>query len=209
MGRLFGALAVLVLGLMAPIVLIAGAMGAMASAGNSGSSSPYIAQLEALGYENGWLPPEALTVVSTRSGYECQVARVGSADQTWMALVVAAQLDGIDIEGGWCYRTYEFQLAAWTRRRCYIPGNCDGDPYPPTAEPGTSIHGWGLAIDVWGASDLTLGCSSPELVWLQLNAPRFGWVNPDWARCGQSGAEPWHWEYVGSEFTAPTDEGGI
>lgn len=205
MGRLFGALALAVLGLMAPIVLIAGAMGAMATSTNAGSSSPFIEQLSSIGFENGKLPPGALTEVSTRG---CQVAKVGSADQAWMALVVAAQLDGVDIEGGWCYRTYESQLAAWNRRRCYIPGNCDGDPYPPTAPPGTSVHGWGLAIDVWGASNSILGCSSPELLWLQLNASRFGWVNPEWARCGDPGAEPWHWEYVGSEFTTPTSING-
>ena len=209
MGRVIGVLGVLVLALMAPIMLVAGAMGMMATSGNSGSSSPYVEQLVALGYENGRLPEEALTMVSSREGYDCQVARVGSADQAWMALVVAAELDGVAIEGGWCYRTYESQVAAWNRRRCYIPGNCDGDPYPPTAQPGTSLHGWGLAVDVWGASDAILGCSAPELLWLQFNAPRLGWISPDWARCGRQGSEPWHWEYVGSEFIAPTEEGGL
>ena len=209
MGRVAGALGILFLALMTPIVLVAGAMGSMASGTHSGSSSPYIDQLLALGYENGRLPPEAMTVVSSSGAHECRVARVGSADQAWMALVVAAELDGIDIEGGWCYRTYDSQVAAWNRRRCYIPGNCDGDPYPPTAQPGTSLHGWDLAIDVWGASDVILGCSAPELLWLQLNAPRFGWINPEWARCGQPGSEPWHWEYVGIEFTAPIAEGGL
>lgn len=209
MGRIAGALCLLFLGLMTPIVLVAGAMGAMATAGHSGSSSPYIEQLLALGYENGRLPPEALTVVTSLDGHECQVAKIGGADQAWMALVVAAELDGVAIEGGWCYRTYESQVAAWNRRRCYIPGNCDGDPHPPTARPGTSLHGWGLAIDIWGGGNSLLTCSAPELVWLQLNAPRFGWIHPEWARCGQTGAEPWHWEFVGSEFTVPTGEGGL
>ena len=132
---------------------------------------------------------------------------VSAGEITWD--LSEAALDGVDIEGGGCYRTYESQVAAWNRRRCYIPGNCDGDPYPPTAEPGTSLHGWGLDIDVWGATDVILGCSAPELLWLQINAPRFGWVNPEWARCGRPGAEPWHWEYVGSEFTVLKDEGGL
>ena len=153
MAKLIGVLGVLVLVLMVPIMLVAGAMGTRATSGNSGSSSPYIEQLVAMGYENGRLPPEAMTVVSTHGRYECQVAKVGFADQAWMALVVAAELDGVDIEGGWCYRTLESQVAAWNRRQCYIPGNCDGDPHPPTARPGTSRHGWGLAIDVWGATD--------------------------------------------------------
>ncbi|GBE23218.1 D-alanyl-D-alanine carboxypeptidase [bacterium BMS3Bbin01] len=200
MSRLVGGVGVLVLAMMAPIVLVAGAFGVAAAGSQAGSSSVFVRQLQALGYENGRLADETLTVVSARPGYECKVAKVGFADQAWVALVEAARLDSIDIEGGWCYRTFESQLAAWNRRRCYIPGNCDGDPYPPTAEPGTSLHGWGLAIDVWGAANVTLGCSSPELAWLFLNAPRFGWVNPDWARCGRLEAEPWHWEYVGIEL---------
>ncbi len=57
-----------------------------------------------------------------------------------------------------------------------------------------------MAVDVWGASRLLLSCSSSEFLWMQLNAPRFGWVHPEWASCGRVGAEPWHWEYVGSEF---------
>lgn len=196
MSRLVGVLAILVLALMAPIVIVAGAFGAIIAGSSSGSSSPIVAQLQALGYENGHLSGEALTVLSAH----CMVTHVGSADQAWMALVAAAGLDGVDVEGGWCYRTYESQLAAWTSRGCYLPGNCDGDPFPPTAEPGTSLHGWGLAIDVWDATNVTLGCSSPELLWMLLNAPRFGWINPDWAHCGQTTEEPWHWEYVGSDL---------
>lgn len=201
MGRIVGGLTILLVAAMAPVVLVAGAIGAMASAPASGSSSALVTQLQAAGYENGRLPDGQLTVVSERLGYQCKVAKVGGADLAWMALAAAAERDGVAIEGGWCYRTYEAQAAAWNSRRCYIPGNCDGDPYPPTARPGTSMHGWGLAVDIWGASGL-LGCSSPELLWLQLFAPRFGWVHPEWARCGQPGAEPWHWEYVGTDLVS-------
>lgn len=31
--------------------------------------------------------------------------------------------------------------------------------------------------------------------WLDANAPRYGWVNPDWARDGGNYDECWHWEY--------------
>lgn len=31
--------------------------------------------------------------------------------------------------------------------------------------------------------------------WLDENAPKFGWVNPDWARNGGNYDECWHWEY--------------
>lgn len=197
MGRLLGCLSVLMLGVMVPIILVAAALGSIATSEPPGSSDPLIQELAGAGFQNGRLPDEALSVVSSRPGYECRVAKVGLADLAWSALVATAESDGVDVEGGWCYRTYEAQASAWLSRQCYIPTNCDGDPYPPTARPGTSLHGWGIAVDIWGATDSILGCSSPELLWLYVNAPRFGWVNPEWARCGQPGAEPWHWEYVG------------
>jgi hypothetical protein len=207
MGRVVGGLAVLLVGLLAPVILAAGAIGAIASATPAGSSSGLVAQLEAAGFENGRLPAEALGSVSSSSGLECRVAKVGRADLAWLALTAAAANEGVAIEGGGCYRTFEAQAAAWNSRRCYIPGYCDGNPYPPTASPGTSMHGWGLAVDIHGASGL-LSCSSQELLWLQIRAPRFGWVHPEWAHCGRSGAEPWHWEYVGTEllFAHPDSE---
>jgi len=61
------------------------------------------------------------------------------------------------------------------------------------ATPGTSNHGWGLAVDL---------CSSvtndrAAIAWLTENGPIYGWANPAWARAGGSGPrEPWHWEYV-------------
>ncbi|WP_460460557.1 M15 family metallopeptidase, partial [Angustibacter peucedani] len=64
------------------------------------------------------------------------------------------------------------------------------------ARPGTSEHGWGLAVDV---------CKGPDQVgserrdWFLKNAPAFGWVNPDWAQPGGSKPEPWHWEFAEGE----------
>jgi hypothetical protein len=199
MGRVVGGLAVLLVGLLTPVILAAGAIGALASAQPAGSSSGLVAQLEAAGFENGRLPDEALIAASGPSGRACRLAKVGGADRAWAALTEAAAMEGALIEGGGCYRTYEAQATAWNSRRCFIPGNCDGNPYPPTATPGRSMHGWGLAVDILGASGL-LTCSSQELLWLQVRASRFGWMHPEWARCGQSGAEPWHWEYVGTDF---------
>jgi hypothetical protein len=57
------------------------------------------------------------------------------------------------------------------------------------AEPGTSNHGWGLAVD--------LGLDANALAWMQANARTYGWEHPSWARPGGSKPEPWHWEFVG------------
>ncbi|RZS90336.1 D-alanyl-D-alanine carboxypeptidase-like protein [Motilibacter rhizosphaerae] len=63
------------------------------------------------------------------------------------------------------------------------------------AIPGTSNHGWGLAVDLCdGVQDF----GTPQHVWLDQNAFRFGWFHPAWAEPSGSRPEPWHWEYGGA-----------
>lgn len=197
MSKVFSLLAILVVSLIGPIFMLGGLALSAGSGASGGSSSELAQQMGAAGLENGRLPEELLMEVSRHGSYRCLVTTFGGAAQAWLSLVDAAQSQGVDLEGGWCYRTYEEQVALWTSRQCYVPGMCDGDPYPPTAEPGTSNHGWGLAVDVWDRSDLILGCTAPEFEWLQTFGPSFGWVHPEWAHCGRSGQEPWHWEFQG------------
>jgi D-alanyl-D-alanine carboxypeptidase len=80
------------------------------------------------------------------------------------------------------YRSYPSQVSVAARK----PGLA--------ARPGTSEHGWGLAVDLAG------GAADPaarEHAWLLANAPTFGWDNPPWARPDGSRPEAWHWEYGG------------
>ena len=80
------------------------------------------------------------------------------------------------------YRSYAEQVAV----RSAKPGLA--------AVPGSSQHGWGLAMDLCGGIQTASG---EAWDWLSVNGPIFGWENPDWARRGGSGAyEPWHWEFV-------------
>ena len=70
------------------------------------------------------------------------------------------------------------------------------------ATPGTSNHGWGLAIDLCSSETN----SSTAIAWLNENGPTFGWDNPQWARAGGSGAyEPWHWEFFPGTTTMGTN----
>lgn len=63
------------------------------------------------------------------------------------------------------------------------------------AVPGTSVHGWGLAVDL--CDGVEKGSASSRYQWLRENAGDYGWENPDWALPGGSGPrEPWHWEFV-------------
>lgn len=78
------------------------------------------------------------------------------------------------------YRSYEQQLELSARK----PGLA--------AVPGTSSHGWGLAVDV-GCGAETYDGELHE--WLSRHAAEFGWHNPAWAQADGSRPEPWHWEF--------------
>lgn len=58
------------------------------------------------------------------------------------------------------------------------------------AKPGTSLHGWGIALDLGGGVESKSGAWS----WLVEHGDEYGWENPDWAK--SSMYEPWHWEYT-------------
>jgi hypothetical protein len=146
--------------------------------------------------ENGRLPDSALTTVTP----ECRVAN-DVADPLRRLLYTAwqdgsavlperssytAPLPGPPrIES--CYRSFEMQQW-WRDFYCFF-GNCG-----MAAVPGTSIHGWGRAVDFEDAGgELTF--DSPGHLWLKANAARFGFVHPAWAEPGQPSAEAWHWEH--------------
>lgn len=79
------------------------------------------------------------------------------------------------------YRDYANQVF---RRNLYIRagGNL-------AAVPGTSVHGWALAVD-FGSGIATPG--SPEKKWADANGPKYGWLP-----IGNSFGEAWHFEYRG------------
>ena len=62
------------------------------------------------------------------------------------------------------------------------------------ANPGTSNHGWGKAVDIGGCCGINTGTGA-AFDWLTTNASRYGWNHPAWAKAGGSKPEPWHWEY--------------
>jgi hypothetical protein len=63
------------------------------------------------------------------------------------------------------------------------------------AVPGTSEHGYGLAVDL--CDGIERGGGS-RFQWMRAHAADYGWANPVWAQ-GGSQYEPWHWEYVAGE----------
>lgn len=82
--------------------------------------------------------------------------------------------------------TDSYRTLAEQRRLAYTKGGL-------AATPGTSNHGWGLAIDLCHSDSQ----NRTVLAWLTDNGSIYGWENPPWARRGGSGPyEPWHWEYL-------------
>lgn len=78
------------------------------------------------------------------------------------------------------YRSYSSQVSLYHQKPSLA------------AVPGTSNHGWGVAVDLFCGID---SYSSAEHAWMTANASRYGWTNPPWARHGGSREEPWHWEF--------------
>lgn len=75
-------------------------------------------------------------------------------------------------------RTYQEQQVAYQK---YLNGG------PKAAQPGTSLHESGIAVDIGGP---VTNAGSAQHAWLRQNAAQFGWY---WV--GQRYGEPWHWEY--------------
>ena len=60
------------------------------------------------------------------------------------------------------------------------------------AVPGTSNHGWGVAIDMCGGVERF---DTAEHAWMVEHGPTYGWTHPSWAAAGGTRPEPWHFEY--------------
>jgi LAS superfamily LD-carboxypeptidase LdcB len=143
--------------------------------------------------QNGRLPDSALTDVSP----ECRIATeiVGPLSQ----MLVDARAQGVALAPERtsnsivapprlesCYRSFEMQQW-WRDYYCYF-GQCGF-----AAVPGTSIHGWGRAVDFEDQLG-EMKFDSPGYAWLTANASRYGFFHPSWADEGQANPEPWHWE---------------
>lgn len=128
------------------------------------------------GWDNGEIPPEALCLIGVyRHALRCDAA----AGYAAMASAFRARF-GTDLCITDSYRSLGSQVAAFYRKPALA------------AVPGTSNHGWALAVDLCGG--IHIG-GSPEWRWMTANAGRFGFVQPDWAGPGGEKPEPWHWEF--------------
>jgi cell wall-associated NlpC family hydrolase len=129
------------------------------------------------GYPNGLIPPTALCGIGIGAhSLRCDAAR---SFQGLAADFSAAFGRAVCVTD--TYRTFDEQV------RLY------GVKPALAAVPGTSNHGWGLAVDLCAGAQ---SFGTPEYAWLRANAGRYGWSNPAWAWPGNGREEPWHWEFA-------------
>ena len=74
------------------------------------------------------------------------------------------------------------------------------------ADPGTSNHGWGIAVDLGGGIQ---SFDTEQHAWMQANAPAYGWVLPAWADRDGGLPEPWHWEFHGPAAIYVASDGPV
>lgn len=140
-----------------------------------GGMKPLASHPKGLGYQNGKLD-SVLCRTSQGGGYRLYCPAVDSFEAMKKAFRARFGKELTFTDG---YRSYEQQVDCRRRKGSLC------------AVPGTSNHGWGLAIDF--ASNVN-GFHTAEHRWMRANAPKYGWVLPSWAQENGSKPEPWHWE---------------
>ncbi|WP_369136766.1 NlpC/P60 family protein [Modestobacter versicolor] len=127
------------------------------------------------GWSNGQIPRDELCTIGDGHRLRCDAAAAYNAMSAAYAAAFGSPLCITD-----SYRSLSAQVDAHHRKPKI------------TAVPGTSNHGWALAVDLCGGVNVF---GTAQTAWMQGNAGQYGWVHPDWAAAGGQNPEPWHWEY--------------
>ena len=134
-----------------------------------GTYGPLTPPAELAVYGNGQIPAQALTPLSAHPDHRLWRPAADAFDR--MEADAAAQ--GVTLGITDSYRTLSSQERLAEKKGLYSEGGL-------AATPGTSNHGWGIAVDL----DLDDRAQS----WMRENGWRYGFVE-DVPR------EPWHWTY--------------
>jgi hypothetical protein len=153
-------------------------------------------------YSNGFIPITAMTAIENggRADYGGKYLLHPEAANQYFNLKKAALAAGIRWTVTSAYRSVAHQQSLGTGSTI--------------AKPGSSPHGWGVAIDfselyrqVGGSGNPTINKNGREKSslyrWLSNNAPKYGWYNPFRLADGGGVDEMWHWEYWGFYVTTP------
>lgn len=154
----------------------ASATGAAAVTNSSGGKGAIDPPAELRQYGNGRVPRSMLTLIGIG-----QHRLWAPAAEAFTAMRAAAAADGVSLSVTDSYRSYEQQVALAQEKGLTQNGGW-------AATPGTSEHGWGLAVDV--------DVDTRGLDWLKANGATYGWVM-------RMTREPWHWEFAGPSAATP------
>lgn len=160
------------------------------------------------GQLNGRIDPSKMIGTAGQAG-GATVTLITPAHRAWRALASEALKAGHVLKIGWpnsSYRNYEDQKRIFLDRyRTAYKANTDikwwnGQKWyrwygATAAAPGTSNHGWGLAVDVGEERDGDGGTESVDsgtVDWLVANEQRFGFSH-------ELQSEPWHIRYFAGD----------
>jgi len=153
--------------------------------------------IEGVTYKNGQLPEDKLRYIDNWKDYKGAVQSDGgrlrlyvTASRALDKLLVAAQANKengkpkpIKFKINACYRTFADQQRV-------------KDQYGSNAAtPGTSNHGFGLAVDFAYGSGAKLTPGTAQYKWLEQNAATYGFKRLPWNPSKPESWEAWHWEY--------------
>jgi LAS superfamily LD-carboxypeptidase LdcB len=130
-------------------------------------------------YANGRVPADALCPIDFAPGQQLRcdaVAPLAALNASFKAQF------GADLIVSDSYRSYSDQVV------------CSRTKGSLCATPGTSDHGRGVAVDL-GSGVERFG--SVQSRWMNVNAGKYGWIWPEWARPTGSNPEPWQWDFTG------------
>lgn len=165
------------------------------------------------GKQNGQLPTSILVATPGQAGGPT-VRLVAVAARAWVALCAAAHAAGHTLKAtslNDSYRPYAVQESLFRTR--YSTTAIAGRPtkqwqgktwwlragMATAATPGTSNHGWGLAVDIGDELDGDPGTeaiTTATVNWLAANAATYGWS-------AELQEEPWHWRYWAGDNPPP------
>ena len=149
-------------------------LGTSGVGGVGGVDQAMDAPAELQAYGNGRIPGSLLTPIGIG-----QHRLWGPAAQAFVKMRSAAAGDGVPLSVTDSYRSYDNQVLLAAEKGLTKNGGW-------AAVPGTSEHGWGLAVDV--------DVDQRGFQWLKAHGAEYGWVQ-------RSAREPWHWEYNGQPTT--------
>jgi LAS superfamily LD-carboxypeptidase LdcB len=153
-------------------------LGTQATASHTAAVQP---PPELMAFENGRIPASQLESIGQG---DHRLSR--DAATAFKAMAADARRDGVTLSVSDSYRSLDEQTAMVEREGRYGEGGL-------AADPGTSAHGWGLAVD--------LNADNRSTNWMRANGSKYGFVE-DVPR------EPWHWTYrpsvASSRINGPT-----